>query len=260
MRLSAKWVRPRIGIVSNFDPVRDAYLCYAPYIRAVGAAGGLPLIVPYVNTELDIENLLSAVHGVVLVGGNDIEPELYGAGRDETVQPAIPERDAFELHLARVLLARDTPTLGICRGLHVLNVAAGGTLYTDIQTWVAGAGPHLGVLEHAAHPISVVWPSRLAVIVGRETIRVNSDHHQAVREPAAALRPVAHAPDGVIEALESPVHRFLVAVQWHPERIWEREETSASLLQSFIAASAEYSAEISRAPVSPRDERTRWGG
>lgn len=236
MALLTRWVRPRIAIVSGFDPARGAYLCHSAYVRALEGAGGVPLLVPYLSADHDLDSILGAVQGVVLAGGNDVAPELYGGRRDETVQPPVPERDAFEVRLARMLMARDVPTLGICRGLQVLNVAAGGSLYTDIGGLVPNAGTHLGALDTKAHVVRIVRPSRLAELLGTGSAHVNSDHHQAVRECAPGLRPVAYSADGLIEALESPAHRFLIGVQWHPERIWERDRCSRKLFTSFLDA------------------------
>lgn len=228
--------RPRVAIVSGFDTGKGAYLCHATYVRALEGTGGVPILVPYLEADGDIDSVLGAVHGVVLAGGNDVAPELYGGERDETVQPAVPERDAFEVRLVRMLMARDVPTLAICRGLQVLNVAAGGSLYTDIGNAIPNAGTHLGALDRMAHVVRIVRPSRLAELLGRELAHVNSDHHQAVRDCAPGLRPVAYAADGAIEALESPGHRFLIGVQWHPERIWERDWCSRQLFASFLDA------------------------
>jgi putative glutamine amidotransferase len=180
------------------------------YLRAIEAAGGMPVVLPPLG---DPEAYLDRLDGVCLSGGPDLDPEAYGAAsRHPELGPTEPELDAFELALARGADERGLPLLGICRGAQALNVARGGTLHQHLsghrQTEPATA---------ATHSVHVEPGSRLAGLVGIDVLRVNSFHHQAVERLGRGLRAVAHAADATIEAIEAPGARFLVGVQWHVE-------------------------------------------
>lgn len=186
--------------------------------------------------------VLKEVHGVLLTGGGDVDPVLYGQARHESVEDAEPGRDEFEIDLARRAMAEDVPLLAICRGSQVLNVAAGGSLVQDIPSSIATDLPH-SVQEPKnadCHDISIVRGSRLASALGATvsascSCRVNSRHHQSVGDLGAGLVASATAPDGVIEAIEAPACTFCLGVQWHPENFWQTGEFSA-LFDAFVAA------------------------
>lgn len=188
------------------------------YMDALADAGGVPVALPH-RAEL-AGDYLDTIDALVVTGGAfDVDPALYGAsGRHESVALK-PGRTAAEIALLRGALARDMPVLGICGGEQLLAVALGGTLIQHIPDEVAGALAHEqpNPRDEAGHEIAIVAGSRLAGIVGVATMRVNSSHHQAVREAGAALVVNARAPDGVIEGVESQAHRFCLGVQWHPE-------------------------------------------
>jgi putative glutamine amidotransferase len=186
--------------------------------------------------------VLQAVHGVLLTGGGDVDPVLYGESRHASVEDAEPGRDEFEIDLARRAMSADVPLLAICRGAQVLNVAAGGSLVQDIPSAVESGLAH-SVLEPKnadCHEIAVVPGSRLAAALGEAvarscTCRVNSRHHQSVGRIGAGLVASATAPDGVIEAIEAPAATFCVGVQWHPENFWRSGEFSP-LFDAFVRA------------------------
>jgi putative glutamine amidotransferase len=186
--------------------------------------------------------VLTDLHGVLLTGGGDVDPVFYGEARHETVEDAEPGRDEFELDLARRAMASQVPLLAICRGAQVLNVAAGGTLVQDIPSSVETELPHSVAEPKNAdcHDIAVHAGTRLASVLGDRvgascSCRVNSRHHQSVGRVGAGLRVSATAPDGVIEAIESPSSPFCLGVQWHPENFWQTGEF-ASLFDAFVAA------------------------
>jgi putative glutamine amidotransferase len=186
--------------------------------------------------------LVETLDGVLLTGGGDVDPVLYGEARHPTVSDAEPGRDEFELDLARRAMEADVPLLAICRGSQVLNVAAGGTLVQDIPSVVDTNLPHsLEVPKDClAHPIAITPGSRLHAALGTSvdaacTCRVNSRHHQSVGKLGNALVASAVAPDGVIEAIEAPDATFCVGVQWHPENFWKTGEFR-SLFDAFIGA------------------------
>jgi putative glutamine amidotransferase len=180
------------------------------YLRAVEAAGGMPVVLPPLG---DAKALLERLDGICLSGGPDLDPDTYRArDRHAELGPTEPSLDTFELALARAADRQGVPLLGICRGAQALNVARGGTLHQHI----AGHRQADGGGERT-HVVDVVPDTRLASLVGAGELLVNSFHHQAADRLGRGLRAVAHAPDGTIEGIEAPGHPFLVGVQWHAE-------------------------------------------
>jgi putative glutamine amidotransferase len=213
------------------------------YLESVRRAGGEPIeIVP--GSELP-EHLLARVDGLMLTGGGDVDPELYGEQPNGTFEPAEAGRDAYEIALSRAAVKSGIPFLAICRGMQVLNVAMGGTLVQDIPTQVTGALDH-SIREprhHIAHEVWVSKGSKLSALLADhmedgETCHVNSRHHQAVKQVAEGFTVTATSPDGVIEAMEIADAPFCVAVQWHPENFWRTGEFR-ELFQGLVKAANE---------------------
>jgi putative glutamine amidotransferase len=209
------------------------------YLESVRRAGGDPVEVA--DTHDAPEAIVARVRGVMLTGGGDVDPALYGEVSHATYEPSEPGRDVFEIALAKAAVAADIPLFAICRGMQVLNVAMGGTLIQDIPTEVAGALDH-AIREprfHIAHEVWVARGSKLWTIMADkldgESLQVNSRHHQAVGRVAPGFEVSATAPDGVIEGIERPESRFCVAVQWHPENFWRTGEFRP-LFEQFLQA------------------------
>ena len=212
----------------------------ADYLEAVKRTGGEPL-------ELDIhadapEDVVRRAAGIMLTGGGDVDPALYGEAPHATFQASEAGRDEYEVALVRAAMHAGLPIFAICRGMQVLNVALGGTLVQDIPSMVNGAVNH-SVPEprfHIAHEVWVAKGSRLAALMAEkmesDTCPVNSRHHQAVKDVAAGWEATATAPDGVIEAMELPGDVFRLAVQWHPENFWRTGEFRP-LFEAFVDAS-----------------------
>ncbi len=217
------------------------------YAQAIQAAGGLPWIVPL---TLDADALNACVQmcdGVMLTGGDDVQHQLYAPRLATALRAKVhapdPQRDWLEFRLIEEVFRRRKPLLAICRGQQVLNVAFGGTLIVDIATEVPQALNHQCSKRKdvLVHKVSLLPDSHLAKLAGTNWIGVNSSHHQAVKRVAAPFRATAISPDGVIEALElnsSDVHLlpYLLAVQFHPERLFERHREFLALFQHFTAA------------------------
>ncbi len=213
------------------------------YVESVRRAGGEPIeVVPGSESP---EQILARVDGLMLTGGGDVDPRLYGEEPDATFQEAEAGRDAFEIALSQAAIASGIPLLAICRGMQVLNVAMGGTLVQDIPSQVTGALNH-AIPEprfHIAHEVWVAKDSRLATLLADhmedgETCHVNSRHHQAVKQVAKGFDITATSPDGVIEAMEKPDAAYCIAVQWHPENFWrtgEFRELFEGLVKAAIA-------------------------
>jgi putative glutamine amidotransferase len=199
------------------------------YLESVRRAGGEPVEV-IVGDEAPAQ-LLARVDGLMLTGGGDVDPKLYGEAPHATFEAAETGRDQFEIALARAAVASGIPLLAICRGMQVLNVAMGGTLIQDIPSQVTGALEHSvpQPRAHVAHEVWVSKGSKLSALLADhmedgETCHVNSRHHQSVKQAAKGFEVTATSPDGVIEAMEMPGAAFCLAVQWHPENFWRTGE------------------------------------
>lgn len=243
-------MRPKIGITSwhyqDNDERWEAIL--EGYPRAVLEAGGLPLILPIPSLESTLsgestnmaEAYADTVDGLLLTGGADIHPSFYGQTILERCGEIDQERDRFEMALVQIARNRDLPLLGICRGLQVVNVALGGSLYQDLsyrdQTDPAHQSPREQRRE-PVHQVTVATGSRLAAILGIRELRVTSTHHQLIRDLAPGLTVNAVAWDGVIEGIES-AGRFLVAVHWHPERMFPRHPEQLALFRALVEEAA----------------------
>jgi putative glutamine amidotransferase len=232
--------RPAVGLtIENPRAEPEVFRLRDDYVRSVEMAGGLPLIFAPGRPE-DAAELLDHVGGLVLTGGADIDPGLYGEDRHPELGPVFRQRDEFEIALCREALRRDLPVLAICRGHQVLNVATGGTLVQDIPSQVAGAGAHDPDVERweTCHDVRILPATRLREILGTENVAVNSFHHQAVKQLGEGLVVSAHSPDGVVEGIEMPreARRFVVGVQWHPESFWDHPPGFRPLFEALVGA------------------------
>jgi putative glutamine amidotransferase len=232
--------RPLIGITIGYSSQdREIFSLRDDYVRAVEKAGGLPLVLAP-GTADDAPALLDHLDGLLLTGGADVDPELYGEAPHESVTRVIPERDALEIALCREALRRDMPLLAICRGQQVLNVATGGTLVQDLASQWKGAVNHdpEGERWSPAHDVRILPGTRLREILGEERVAVNSFHHQAVREPGRGTVVSAYSEgDDVVEAIEVPGRRLALGVQWHPEAFWDKDGRFQPLFEALVKAS-----------------------
>jgi putative glutamine amidotransferase len=234
--------RVPVGLTIGNSRDAEVFALRDDYVRAVETAGGLPLVLAPGKVE-DAAALaaeyLDRIDALVLSGGADIDPALYGEARHPTVKRVYPERDAFELALCREALRRDMPTLAICRGHQLLNVASGGTLFQDIASQVEAAAVHDPDQERweRCHDVVLLPGTRLREILGQERVAVNSFHHQAVKELGEGLVLSARGcDDGVIEGMEMPDRKFVLGVQWHPESFWDRPQGFQPLFQALVNA------------------------
>lgn len=235
--------RPRIGVAGS-DPAQ-----LRNYVEAVEAAGGEAVaLLP--GAAGSPEALLDDLDGLVLTGGADVDPVRFGQRLQEGcgVEVDAP-RDALEIPLAHGALERDLPVLGICRGIQVMNVAAGGTLHQDVTLVGLAPGSHNQRTaaprppdDAGVHEVTITPGSRLAQIFGEGRVGVNTFHHQVIDRPGAGFAVTAQAVDargpGVIEGVEVPGRAFAVGVQWHPERMWRRVPAAARLFSALVAAAS----------------------
>jgi putative glutamine amidotransferase len=228
-----------VGITIGYSSEsREVFALRDDYVRAVEAAEGLPLVLAP-GAPGDAPVLLERLDALLLTGGADVDPGLYGEPPHDTVTRVIPERDSFELALSREALARDVPLLAICRGHQVLNVATGGTLIQDLPSQWKGAMDHDPETERwsPAHHVRVLPGTRLREILGEDRVAVNSFHHQAVKEPGRGVVISAYSEgDDVVEGIEVPGRRLALGVQWHPEAFWDKGGRFQPLFAALVKA------------------------
>jgi putative glutamine amidotransferase len=219
------------------------------YADAVMAGGGLPLILPATTSRAVIAEVVRRCDGVLMTGGDDIDPKLYARDLPDklakTVSPLEPERDAWEKEVVAEVFAQRKPLFGICRGHQMLNVALGGTLVVDIATQLPNTLNHrrMDAKNEPVHDVKVVPDTLLAKLAGQQSFGVNSTHHQAIGKLASKLRVAAQSPDGVIEAVElkdAGQGPFLLGVQFHPERLMDRNAVFRQLFSGFVEACARW--------------------
>jgi putative glutamine amidotransferase len=221
--------KPRIGVTCS--PLRGpAY--YAPYLRAVSAAGGVPVTLDPAPDGLPPDRAAAMVHGIdglLVPGGWDVDPPAYGEERLEKTPNVDLPLDLTEIALVRAAVDAGVPVFGICRGQQVINVALGGSLRQHID----GHDMHGHPRDLLAHPIEIVPGSELARVTATDTLMVNSLHHQSVKDVAPGLHVTAHSPDGIVEGIESP-DGMIVAVQCHPEELLGQQGWAMALFRGFV--------------------------
>ena len=226
-----------IGIPTRYHEKSETIGQIRHYLDAVLWAGGLPLLIPSVGDAALIRQYMEHVQGVLLPGSpTDIDPARYGAVPHPKLGRMYPERDATDFAILEWVEQRDMPLLGICFGVQSLNVYRGGSLLQDIPSQVFNAVIHDedDSKPAARHVVRFDENSFIGRLASRSEMEVNSYHHQSVQNPGRNLKPVAFATDGVIEAVEDTTGRFIVGVQWHPERGWKDDPLSQALFSSFI--------------------------
>jgi putative glutamine amidotransferase len=235
-------MKPLIGIGCDIEPSphgegREMMYAYGTYLDAIELAGATPLILPPFAESID--RILPMLDGVILAGGDDLDPATYGEANLACRGILDARREGHDLALARAAREHRIPTLGICLGAQLISVAAGGSLVQDIPSAIDGALRHSGRTgTRQRHVVSIEPGSRLAAILGAVSADVNSGHHQSVRLPGAGLSVVARSGDGVVEAVEDAAHPFYVGVQWHPEEMLA-EASAQALFRRFGDAARE---------------------
>ncbi len=231
-------MKPLIGISCSYDQKERRYFLPEAYIEAVVKAGGMPVILPGAESIKTVVPYFTALGGLVLAGGGDVDPSLFNEEPLPGLGEISPERDKFEIKLIKTALRKNLPILGICRGIQILNVACGGTVIQHIPSEVKKPLKHSQTAPrwYSTHQVFIEKSSHLVQIMKMNIARVNSFHHQAVREPAQGFNISARSNDGVIEAIEHPRYKFVIGVQWHPECMIDKDRKSRLLFKAFIEA------------------------
>jgi len=234
-------MQPVIGITTFKGEDPDGLpivMLIEAYVYTVLEAGGVPVLIPSMLAEGGWDALYERLDGVLFSGGGDIAPEYYSGQNHARVAGVDPQRDTVEFSLLRAVIDDGKPFLGICRGIQVVNVGLGGTLYEHLgeqfQSEIDHSYPS-NMRTHLVHEVKIEEGSRIADVVGEPILKVNSLHHQGVRDIAPALHATGFAPDGLVEVVELPDHPFGLAVQWHPEWLTNQRAT-ANLFKAFVDA------------------------
>ncbi|GIP37211.1 peptidase C26 [Paenibacillus sp. J31TS4] len=228
-------MKPIIGVTASCEP-ETAQLKHT-YAQSVSRAGGIPFTLPYLDERADLERIVDQIDGLLLTGGPDLDPIYFGEEPLRGLGRVTPARDRLEMALTPLVIERGKPVLAICRGVQVLNVAMGGSLYQDLLTQLQTIQhTQQAPASHPSHSIRLAEGTLLTRLAGASMRRVNSFHHQAVARVAPGFVVSATASDGVIEAIESTSHAYVIGVQWHPEEMSLTDPFAGELFASFVAA------------------------
>ena len=236
--------KPLIALTPYFNIDKDEPYMRPAYLKAICAAGGIPVILPLDLTESDLAQLVGTFDGFLFTGGPDVHPFYFGEETQAHCGNVCLRRDVLELALLKLVMEAGKPILGICRGVQLLNIGLGGDIYQDIPSQfhmdfpIAHSQPFY--YDIPSHTVSVAPGTLLSKIARCDTLKVNSMHHQAVRRIAAGLIDSAHAAGGLVECIEKPDYPYFIGVQWHPEYLWEKDESAARLFTSFVDAAAHH--------------------
>lgn len=228
-------MKPIVGIFAEIDATRALSVAY-DYAHAIEIAGGIPMVLPYIEDADTIRDVVSICDGFLFSGGEDICPSTYGCEKGEKCGEIQEHRDRLELSLFPEILRANKPILGICRGLQFINVALGGTLYQDIPSELDTDIEHSQSEDRYcfSHSANVVADTPLALLAKRERIRINSFHHQSIKALGRGLVAMAHSDDGVVEAIYSTDAPYIRGYQWHPERLIAKDDVSKAIFNDFI--------------------------
>ena len=242
-------VKFKIGILTDelieINPIMpNNHPAYAPHDvkEAFIKLGAIPLIIAFPDDVSKVDQLaqdyVQLIDGLMLPGGPDVDPTFYGEEPHPKIGMTLYQKDRFEIALIKAALAADKPIFGICRGIQIMNVAMGGTLYQDLESQYPELKiqhPQATLGQFATHHVELTAGSKLAKLYGQSTIKVNSRHHQAVKAVGKGLKVTAVAPDGVIEGMESTDTDLFLGVQWHPENMWQQEDPQQLVVfQDFL--------------------------
>ncbi len=235
---------PLIGITAKREENKHTQIILNEYYtQSILSNGGLPVILPTGMPGNKAELAAIKLDGILISGGGDLEPATYHGSPHAKISGLDPARDELELSLVHACLKHRIPLFGICRGLQVINVAMGGSLYADITDQYSRQIDHsTKQFDLYAHTVDLLPDTHLAEITNARELRVNSLHHQAIRELAPGLKAVAHAPDGLMEAVEGTGGNYLLAVQWHPEAL-AADPAAQAIFSDFVHAAAKYAAD-----------------
>jgi putative glutamine amidotransferase len=236
-------VNPVIGITPSIENESNLHFVSADHIAAIKEAGGVPIVLPFVTSELQLNRMVQMIDGLYLTGGNSIDPTFFNEEPHPKLGEINPIRDQYEVQIIRKILNLHKPIFGVCRGCQILNVALGGDMYQDIYAQNEGdllQHEQCAPQSHASHFVYVSDGTLLREITGRTRIKVNSRHHQANRKPGKGILICGKASDGVVEAIEGKNDPFVLGVQWHPENMARNGESISKKIYAAFVQSCKY--------------------
>ncbi|MDO4632694.1 MAG: gamma-glutamyl-gamma-aminobutyrate hydrolase family protein [Eubacteriales bacterium] len=231
-------MRPVIGVIPLYDDEKDSYWMLPGYMKVLQLCNALPVMLPLSTDHSELDQLFAMCDGILLTGGHDVGPEVYGEAPKETCGVICKARDEMEIYLLRKAMNADLPVLGICRGIQLMNAALGGNLYQDLPTESESMIDHhmTAPYDRTAHTVKVLPDTLLADMIGSGIHEVNSYHHQAVKNLSPLAEVMAVSKDGLAEAISVKEQKFMMGVQWHPEFSYESNPDSKKIVQAFIDA------------------------
>lgn len=231
-------MKPIVGVMPLWDDEKESIWMLPGYLDGLRQAGALPVIFPLADDSGDVHQLMNLCSGFLFTGGHDVSPEQYGEVPLDGLVSSCAQRDRLESIVLRQAIAQDKPVLGICRGIQFINAALGGTLYQHLPLQCPSEVEHhqQPPYDIPVHTVQILQDTPLHALLQTGELAVNSYHHQAVKRLANGLQSMAVAPDGLIEAIYKPDHKFLWAVQWHPEFSYRSEQSSRAIFARFVQA------------------------
>jgi putative glutamine amidotransferase len=230
--------RPLIGITPWYDYTKQLTFIKKGYYEGVNEAGGLGIVLPMCTQQELMENMVQSCDGFLISGGPDVDPKYFNEINLPFNEDISPYRDILEIYIIRRSIELNKPLLGICRGIQIMNVAMGGTLYQDIHSQIRDRNliKHSQVAPswYPTHKINIKEESLVSKLLKTTSIEVNSFHHQAVKDIAPGFEASSLSEDGIIESIEYKNHKFALGVQWHPELMWESNNTFLSLFEGLV--------------------------
>ena len=232
--------KPLIGILPLVDIERESYWMLPGYMKGIEKAGGTSVMLPLTSDKETLRKFVNDFDGFLFTGGHDVSPSFYREEVSDNCGECCPMRDEMETILLPMVLEQGKPVLGICRGLQLINVALGGSLYQDLPTQHPSSVCHRqpAPYDQPIHLVELIPNTPLQKCLGKDELPVNSCHHQGIKKLASGLQPMAYAKDGLVEAVWKPGSRFVWAVQWHPEFSHKVDENSRKIFGAFVKAAA----------------------
>ncbi|RGZ01237.1 gamma-glutamyl-gamma-aminobutyrate hydrolase family protein [Clostridium sp. AM58-1XD] len=232
--------KPLIGLLPYHDTATNDIYMRSAYTRAITAAGGIPVVLPLEISEQDLKQLVDTLDGFLFTGGPDVHSFLFGEETHPKCRNISPLRDTLEMDILPIIMEQEKPVFGVCRGIQILNIALGGTIYQDIESQFSSEIPvaHDQTFDFKipCHTVDVFPGTLLSEITGESSLMVNSMHHQAIKDLAPCLETCACASGHLVEAVEYPGYPFFLAVQWHPEHLWTKQPEERALFEAFVRA------------------------